>query len=200
MDVDESPINLRYTLNRDDYVRFALAKRASEQLWPAWRQRVLVFVGSVSTSVLTCMMASEVTSTSLLCTIVVGLIFTVALTAKSPWSADSLRRACERFYDRHRSAGLCEPQELDVTTGGLAHRWTSLQLTSNWNAVFEVGVVGDYAFVTLVGTGAIVPRRAFADEGSFRAFVARIARYHADASPSNAIAPKVTHGFPVVRS
>jgi hypothetical protein len=191
--------NVHYSLSRDDYVEYVLRKTAGEQLWPTWRQRLMVFIAAVATSVLTCAMTAELTQKSLLCAVIVALIFSVALTARGPWTTESVRQAYKRFYDGFRDAGICEPQDLTLNADDIDHRCHSQHNFAKWNAVCEVGVVEGFAYLTMFSSGALVPRRAFADEAAFRAFVAKIAQYHKQASSERQAATNATHAFPVVQ-
>lgn len=77
----------------------------------------------------------------------------------------------------------------DDSTPGVAlteHRETRV----NWSAVSRIDMLGEHAIFTVVERGyLILPRRAFADEASFLAFVERAKRYQEAAQKSPAALP-----------
>jgi hypothetical protein len=191
--------NVSFTLTRDDYVSFSVNKSAAEQLWPASRQRLLIFVAAVATSLLTCAMTAGVTPKALIVTAIVSLVFTVALTVHSSWSTQSLERGYVKLYERYRVARIFEPQQLTIDAESLRHEWQSQRTSATWNAVLEIGIVDDFVFLTLFGGSVIVPQRAFASEAEYRSFLAAIGHYHkAAAASTNAPAAQRALGFPVM--
>lgn len=106
-----------------------------------------------------------------------GALILLAWYALFPRRLESMQRGfTERTYAAGKNAGLLGPHTVELTEEGVVERTPVRELKVKWEAVEKVASSDTHLFVWTSGFNAlVVPRRAFADEDSLKAFAAHAA-------------------------